>query len=140
LILPLDADGFIQASGVLVWIGKDRAAARERKGKTGYCCVHLSPFRQNIEQLEGEVENKGMARCSASLCSALYGVSLALPLPMATTMGVWSSRASTCPMTRRRLGVFQSSMDGDGMALLDGADVALHYYDREVLWDSVGTE
>jgi hypothetical protein len=67
LILPLDADGFIQASGVLVWVGKDWAAARERKGKTGFCCAQLSPFRQNIEHVAGEVDAMGLARCSAFL-------------------------------------------------------------------------
>jgi hypothetical protein len=56
-ILLRDADDFIQGSRVLVWVGKDRAAARERKGKTGYCCVHFPPFRQNIEHDKGEVEN-----------------------------------------------------------------------------------
>jgi hypothetical protein len=66
-ILPLDADGFIHENGVLVWVGKDWAAARERKGKTRLCCVQLSPFRQNIEHVAGEVDAMGLARCSASL-------------------------------------------------------------------------
>jgi hypothetical protein len=66
-ILPLDADGFIQANRVLVWVGKDWAAARERKGKTRFCCVQLSPFRQNIEHVASEVDVMGLARCSASL-------------------------------------------------------------------------
>jgi hypothetical protein len=64
-ILPLGADGFIQASGVLVWVGKDRAAAREGKGKAGVLLWPSHLIDKNIEQLACEVDAMGMARCSA---------------------------------------------------------------------------
>jgi hypothetical protein len=105
--LSLGADGFIQATRVIVWVGKDQATARGRRGKQG-TVVGISPHRENIKHVAGEVDSMGLARCLVSLCSALHWASLAPPLSGGLhSRGV--PRVASCLTVRSQIGMLQSS-------------------------------